>query len=91
MKLKKEIWKDINWYLPKDAHQKSDGGSVRSDLKKLDSFTLEMSKNHLIRSFLRNGRLRVNVTLVRREQLSSRSQLVKTFYLSFTIIITSQF
>ena len=34
MKLKKEIWKDIDWYLPKDAHQKSDGGSVRSDLKK---------------------------------------------------------
>ena len=30
-----------------------------SDLKKLDSFTLEMSKNHLIRTFLRNGRLRV--------------------------------
>ena len=28
-------------------------------LKKLDSFTLETSKNHLIRSFLRNGRLRV--------------------------------
>ena len=28
--------------------------------KKLDSFTLEMSKNHLIRNFLRNGRLRVN-------------------------------
>ena len=37
------------------------GGPVRSDLKKLDSLTLEMSKNHLIRSFLRNGRLRVKV------------------------------
>ena len=35
------------------------GGSVRSDLKKLDSFTLETSKNHLIRNFLRNERLRV--------------------------------
>ena len=34
--------------------------SVGSDLKKLDSFTLETSKNHLIRNFLRNGRLRVN-------------------------------
>ena len=33
--------------------------SVRSDLKKLDSFTLEMSKNYLIRNFLRKGRLRV--------------------------------
>ena len=31
-----------------------------SDLKKLDSFTSEASKNHLIRNFLRNGRLRVN-------------------------------
>ena len=27
--------------------------------KKIDSFTLGMSKNHLIRTFLRNGRLRV--------------------------------
>ena len=33
---------------------------MRSDLKKLDSLTLETSKNHLIRNFLRNGRLRVN-------------------------------
>ena len=38
-------------------------GVRRSDLKKLDSFTLEMPKNHLIRSFLRNGRLRVNQIL----------------------------
>ena len=29
--------------------------------KKLDSFTLETSKNHLIRNFLRNGRLMVNI------------------------------
>ena len=35
-------------------------GSVRSDLKKLDSFTLEKFKNHLIHNFLRNERLRVN-------------------------------
>ena len=34
-------------------------GSLRSDLKKLDSFTFETSKNHLIRKFLRNWRLRV--------------------------------
>ena len=34
---------------------------MRSDLKKLDSFTLEMSKNHLICIFLRNGRLRVKM------------------------------
>ena len=31
---------------------------MRSDLK-LDSFTLETLKNHLIRNFLRNGRVRV--------------------------------
>ena len=30
-------------------------------LKKLDSFTLETSKNLLISNFLRNGRLRVNL------------------------------
>ena len=30
-------------------------------LKKLDSFTLETSKNHLIRNFLRSGRLRVKI------------------------------
>ena len=35
------------------------GRSVRSDLKKLDSFTLETSKNYLIRYFPRNGRVRV--------------------------------
>ena len=28
-------------------------------MKKLDSFTLEMAENHLMRIFLRNGRLRV--------------------------------
>ena len=35
-------------------------GSVRSDLKKLDSFTFETSKKHLIRNSLRNERLKVN-------------------------------
>ena len=35
-------------------------GAVRSDLEKLDSFTLETSKNHLIHNFLRNGRVKVN-------------------------------
>ena len=37
------------------------GSEVR--IKKLDPFTLEMSKNHLICNFLRNGRLRVNLIL----------------------------
>ena len=37
-------------------------GEVRLK-KKLDSFTLERSKNHLIGNFLRNGRLRVNQRL----------------------------
>ena len=36
------------------------GRSVRADFKKLDSFTLKTSKNHLIRNFLRNGHQRVN-------------------------------
>ena len=35
---------------------------MRTHLEKLDSFTLETSKNHLIRTFFRNGRLRVNKT-----------------------------
>ena len=33
---------------------------MRSDLKKLNSFTLDTSENHLIRNFLRNGHVRVN-------------------------------
>ena len=44
---------------PKDAHQKSERASVRSDFKNLDSFTLVTSKNHIIRNFLRNGRVRL--------------------------------
>ena len=36
-------------------------GSVRSDLKKLDFFSSETSKNHLIRNILRNGRVRVKI------------------------------
>ena len=48
----------------KDAHQKSDGGSVRSDLKKLDSFTFETSKYHLIRNFRLNGRLLISTAFV---------------------------
>ena len=38
-------------------------GSVRSDLKRLDFFTLETSKNHLIRNFLRNESVRVIVRI----------------------------
>ena len=30
-------------------------------LKKLEFFTLETLKNHLIHNFLRNGRMRVNI------------------------------
>ena len=39
--------------------------------KKLDSFTLETSKNHLIRKFLRNGRVRVNYKMFGIESDSS--------------------
>ena len=37
------------------------GGQWGPIEKKLDSFTLETSKNHLIRNFLRNERLRVKL------------------------------
>ena len=36
------------------------GGVSEVRLKKLDSFTLQTSKNHLIRNCSRNERLRVN-------------------------------
>ena len=36
---------------------------MKYDFKKLESFTLETLKNHLIRNFLRNGRVRVNLIL----------------------------
>ena len=49
-------------------------GSVRSDLKKLDSFTLETSKNQLIRSFLRNGHLKVKSKIIKN---NSRLQNIK--------------
>ena len=39
-------------------------GSVRSDLEKLDSFAVGTSKNHLIRNFLRNGRLWVKLIII---------------------------
>ena len=42
---------------------KNQRGVSEVRLKKIDSFTLEMSKYHLIRNFLRNGRLRVNLLL----------------------------
>ena len=38
---------------------------MTSDLKKLDSFILETSKNHLIRNILRNGRLRVKWLVIK--------------------------
>ena len=56
---------------------------MRSDLKKLDSFTLEMSKNHLIRSFLRNGRLRVKVLGQDSGVLEDLSSLFELFRVHF--------
>ena len=61
---KNESWNGLNWYFRKDAHQKSEGVSAVR-LKKLDSFTLETSKNHLIRNFLRNGLVRVKWYILR--------------------------
>ena len=42
-----------------DAASKIWGGQWGPTKKKLDFFTLETSKNHPIRNFLRNGRVRV--------------------------------
>ena len=47
-------------------------GVSDSDLEKLDSLTLETSKNHLIRSFLRNERLRVKLIIKK----SKRDQMI---------------
>ena len=46
---------------------KNPRGSVKSNLKKLVSFILETSKNHLIPNYLRNGRVRVKTLLVTSE------------------------
>ena len=35
-------------------------------VKKIDFFAMETSKNHLIRNFLRNGRLRVNPVMLQK-------------------------
>ena len=48
-------------FLKRSASKIWGGGVSEVWFKKLDSFTLETSKNHLIRNFLRNGRLRVNL------------------------------
>ena len=52
------------------------GGSIRSDLKKLDAFTWETSTNHLIRNFLRNERVRVKTELIRIKKKLIRNNLV---------------
>ena len=44
------------------------GGQWGLIKKKLDFFTLEMAKNHLICNFLRNGRLRVNQDVYQNEK-----------------------
>ena len=38
------------------------------DLKKLDSFALETSKTHLIRNFLRNGLVKVNLINIQKDR-----------------------
>ena len=56
-------------------------GSMRSDLKKkLDSFTLETSKNHLIRNFLSNGHLRVKIIKILYSNLVSKFCIFKEFH-----------
>ena len=57
--MKNESLKGLNGLFQKMRIKNLRGGAVRFDLKKLDSFTLETSKNNLIRNFLRAGRVRV--------------------------------
>ena len=71
----------------KSAHQKSERGSLRSDLEKLDSFTLETSENHLIRNFLRNRRLKVKTELGKNEPDLKLNKAGEYFY---TICISKQ-
>ena len=49
-------------YFPEEAHKKSERRGDERGLikKKLDSFNLETSKNHLLRNFPRNGHVMVN-------------------------------
>ena len=56
-------------------------GSERSEFGKFDSFTLEPSKNQLIRNFLRNGRLRVNAKLYL--NLTANYELINAFHNEF--------
>ena len=53
---------------------------MRSDLKKFDSFTLEMSKNHLIRTFLRNGRLRKLTTSLSKPYTNSSVPVTQEYF-----------
>ena len=48
---------------------------MRSDLKNLDSFTFETSKNHLIRNLLHNGRVRVNSIAENSELIAQQDQI----------------
>ena len=59
-----ESWKGLSWYFPKNAYKKSEGEVSDVQFKKLDSFILETSKNHLIRNFLRNRRVRVKSVII---------------------------
>ena len=70
-------------------HQKSEGESVKSDLKKLDSLTLEMSKNQLIRNFLRNGRLRVKPATGRHGFSKKENREIKMLSLPDLIILSN--
>ena len=53
---------------------------MRSDSKKLDSLTLETSKNNLIRNFLRNGRVRVKSKFFIFENLFTKNYAIKSIH-----------
>ena len=54
-------------------------GSVRSDSEKLDYFTLETSKTYLIRNFLRNGRVRVNIIVTHKRYQTVSKIIIQRF------------
>ena len=57
---KNESWKGLNWYFLKDSHQKAEAHQWGS-IWKNRLLHLWNVQNHLIRNFLRNGRVRVKV------------------------------
>ena len=63
---------------------------MRSGLKQLDSFTLEMSKSHRIRSFLRSGRLKVDSYMLVFNKELCYSKILQKLYPKYSVLIRSE-